>query len=90
MSPPFDAVTARCAVDKLQMRALLDGVRGEAAVDIDAYCAAAATLSAIAVAFRDQIKEIDINPIKVLAKGCIGLDALLVLHNKHKSLGSSV
>lgn len=88
--PPCDAATARRALDKLQMRALLDGVRGETAVDIEAYCAAAATLSAIAVAFKDQIKEIDINPIKALAQGCVGLDALLVLHDGRKSLGSSV
>ncbi|MGI9284731.1 MAG: acetate--CoA ligase family protein, partial [Pseudomonadales bacterium] len=86
--PPFDAVTARRALDRLKMRALLDGVRGEPAVDIDAYCEAAAILSAIAVAFKDEIKEVDINPIKVLEQGCVGLDALLVMREDNKSMSS--
>jgi acyl-CoA synthetase (NDP forming) len=77
--PPFDAETAKRSLKKLKMRSLLDGVRGEPALDIDAYCEAAAKLSSFALAFKHQIKEIDINPVKVMATGCIGLDALIVL-----------
>ena len=38
----------------------------------------AARLSVLAVAFADEISELDINPVLVMARGCIGLDALLV------------
>ena len=52
-----------------------------------AYCKAAANLSALAVEFKEQIKEIDINPIKVLEQGCVGLDVLMVMdsHNTETS-----
>ena len=50
-------------------------------MDIDAYCEAAAKLSAFAIEFKQQIKEIDINPVKVKVSGCIGLDALVVLNH---------
>jgi len=78
--PPFDVTTANLYLDKLKMRKLLDGVRGNPGVDFTAYCKAAANLSVLAVEFREQIKEVDINPIKVLEKGCIGLDALINLN----------
>ncbi|MEP5766186.1 MAG: acetate--CoA ligase family protein [Halieaceae bacterium] len=78
LMPPFDAACARRALDKLRLRPLLDGVRGEAAVDIDSFCEMAARLSAIAVAFADDIVEIDINPVKLGAWGAVGLDALVV------------
>ncbi len=76
--PPFDQKQARSYVDQLKMRALLDGARGGAAMQVEAYCDAAAKLSAVAVAFAQQIKEIDINPLKLTANGCVGLDALIV------------
>jgi acyl-CoA synthetase (NDP forming) len=75
---PFDAAAARGALDSLRMRPLLDGVRGEPAVDVDAYCEMAARLSTVAVAFRGEIREIDINPVKLGSWGVVGLDALLV------------
>ena len=53
-------------------------MRGSPALDIDAFCAMAARLSAVAVAFSDSVREVDINPVRVLQEGCIGLDALVV------------
>ena len=47
-------------------------------MDIRAYCEAAALLSSIAVEFADRIVEVDINPVKVLERGCMGLDALII------------
>ncbi len=76
--PPFDAEAAKGYVDKLKMRALLDGARGEPPMAVDSYCEAAANLSAFALAFGDLIKEIDINPLKLTNDGCMGLDALIV------------
>ncbi len=60
------------------MADLLVGVRGQGAVDVHSYCLAAARLSAFALAFADIISEIDINPMKIMPHGCLGLDALLI------------
>jgi len=78
LRPPFDSETVKRALYSLRMAELLTGVRGKGAVDVQSYCLAAARLSAIALAFSDIITEIDINPIKIMPKGCLGLDALLV------------
>lgn len=76
--PPFDAAWARHCIDRLSMRALLDGSRGTPVLDIDSYCEAAARLSSLAHQCCDLRVEIDINPIRVMSKGCIGLDALIL------------
>ena len=47
-------------------------------VDIESYCRAAVGLSQFAVDYGHNVKELDINPIKVMQKGCVGLDMLLV------------
>ena len=51
----------------------MDGVRGTPVLDIDAYCAAAARLSVIAVAFDDLADEIDIT-----RSGCYQRELVLV------------
>jgi hypothetical protein len=78
---PFDAAAARRALDQLRMRPLLEGVRGEPAVDIDAYCEMAARLSTLADALRGEIREIDINPVKLGSWGVVGLDALVICNS---------
>jgi len=76
--PPFDAATARRLLDRLALRGLLDGARGMPPVDVQAYCRAAARFSALALAFFDVIREIDLNPVMVLREGCVAVDALVV------------
>ena len=78
VAPPFDAATAFRCLDRLKMRKLLDGMRGAPAVDVPAFCEAAAVLSVMALEFADLLTEVDINPIKVLEQGCMGLDALII------------
>ncbi|MDA8902828.1 acetate--CoA ligase family protein [Porticoccaceae bacterium] len=78
--PPFDSASAVEAIGRLKMSPMLAGVRGSSPVDVQAYAEVAARLSVLAVEFADLIAEIDINPVKVLANGCLGLDALLVKH----------
>ena len=77
VAPPFDVATALYNLDRLKMRKLLDGARGAPPVDIPAFCEAAAILSVIAIEFADLVKDVDINPVKVLERGCLGLDALI-------------
>ncbi|HIG68355.1 MAG TPA: CoA-binding protein [Porticoccaceae bacterium] len=79
LMPPFDSDTVKRALQNLAMYELLEGVRGAPAMDVDSYCRAAATLSQVALSLQDTVAEIDINPLKLSADGCIGVDALMVL-----------
>jgi acyl-CoA synthetase (NDP forming) len=76
--PPFGVATARRLVDSLQLRSLLDGLRNRPAVDIDAYCEAAARFSTLAACLGEDIDEIDVNPVIVHPGGCVAVDALVV------------
>jgi acyl-CoA synthetase (NDP forming) len=81
--PPVDAQTARRLIDSLRLRPLLDGQRGRAPAALDAFCAAAARLSAMASSLAEVIEEIDLNPVIVSSDGCIAVDALVVGHANH-------
>lgn len=83
--PPFDARYARKLVDGLRLRPLLDGVRGRAAADIDGFCRYAARFSAMVHALRDDIREVDINPVIVGTTGCMAVDALVVAARSRSS-----
>jgi acyl-CoA synthetase (NDP forming) len=78
--PPFSAGHARKLVDGLKLRSLLDAARGRPAVDIDAYCEAAATLSQLAHSLAAVINEIDINPLILGPQSCTAVDALVSGH----------
>jgi acetyltransferase len=77
---PFDRVTALRMIDTLKARKILDGVRGGAALDIEALLEALGRLSQLLTDFP-EIKELDINPLLVLpeGQGTILLDARVVL-----------
>jgi len=76
--PPFDAEYAREKLDKLAMRPLLDGVRGQPPVAVDAFCQAAEKFSVMVHALRDDLQEVDINPLIVNEESCVAVDALMV------------
>ena len=65
-------------IDRLKMRPMLDGLRGAAPVDVMALAQSVTTFSAMASALKDQVQEIDANPIIVHPGGCIAVDALVV------------
>ncbi|MEX2495417.1 MAG: acetate--CoA ligase family protein, partial [Woeseia sp.] len=75
--PPFDAAEARRKLDRLAMRALLDGQRGEAPADVAAFCDTAARFSSMVHALREEVQEIDVNPLVVTRNRCIAVDALV-------------
>jgi acyl-CoA synthetase (NDP forming) len=83
MLPPFDSAEVKRVLKSLSMYPLLEGVRGGSPLDIDSYCDVAAKMSAIALALSDSVVEIDINPVRLGVKGCIGLDALVVQEQKN-------
>ncbi len=73
--PPFGAETARRLVDRLRLRALLDGVRGAPPADLAAFCRAAANFSALAACLGDRLESVDVNPVLVRPEGCVAVDA---------------
>lgn len=75
--PPFDAAEARRCIDRLRLRPLLDGARGTAPCDVDAFCEVAARFSTFVHALAGEIAEIDINPVIVHKRGCSVVDALI-------------
>jgi succinyl-CoA synthetase beta subunit len=64
----------------LKAFAVLDGARGRPRTDIAAAARAIAALSRFAVAHREAVSEIDINPLLLMpdGQGVVALDALLV------------
>ncbi|MHB1219972.1 MAG: acetate--CoA ligase family protein [Alphaproteobacteria bacterium] len=79
---PFDAVTARRVIDGLKVKPLLDGVRGQAPSDMAGFADALARLSGLAIALKDVLAEIDVNPFLVGPKGAVALDALVIPKKK--------
>ncbi len=85
LMPPFSAETAKQALSALKMQPLLYGFRGSKAVDVESYCKMASKFSLFAVAMRNHICEIDVNPIILGKDICLGLDALMVVHADNKN-----
>jgi acyl-CoA synthetase (NDP forming) len=79
LSPvPLDRDGAAQLLDRLRGRALLNGVRGAAAADIDALLDLVVKLSRFAADHGEVIGELDLNPVLVHEKGLSVVDALLV------------
>jgi acetyltransferase len=77
---PCDAATARQMLEELQGYAILNGARGRPMADVDALVSAIVAASNLVWDLRDQIKEMDINPLLVRPKGqgVLAADALIV------------
>lgn len=77
---PFGLEEAHRMINEIRGRALLSGVRGAAASDIEALAQLLVDISRFAAAHRDDIETIDLNPVLVLAvgEGAVALDALVV------------
>ncbi|MBT4487694.1 MAG: acetate--CoA ligase family protein [Rhodospirillaceae bacterium] len=81
---PFGLGEAHRMIDEVRGRALLDGVRGQPASDVDALALSLSQLSVYAALHGDVIESIDINPFLVKAKGegVIAVDALILTHSE--------
>ncbi|MGE0315698.1 MAG: acetate--CoA ligase family protein [Lautropia sp.] len=77
---PVTEPEADAMIRGLKLFALLDGARGGAVADVAAAARTVAQLSRFAVAHRDLVAEIDLNPVlvKPLGGGVVVLDALMV------------
>jgi acyl-CoA synthetase (NDP forming) len=74
---PVDAPTARRMLERLSAAALLHGVRGRPAVDVDAAAAAIARVTAVAAA-HPELASVEVNPLLARPGGALALDARVV------------
>lgn len=76
--PPLDEAGARRLIDGLQVRRMLDGVRGAPASDVDAVARAVSRLSVLAADLGDGLEALDVNPMIAGPEGCVAVDALVI------------
>ena len=79
--PPISAAEARYAVECLKGAKIFAGARGAPPADIDGLANMAARLSWLAHDLRNDIAELDLNPVMALPKGqgTFAVDALVVM-----------
>ncbi len=85
---PVDRAGARELLRGLRAAALLDGVRGRPALDADAAAEALAVLSRFSAA-HPELAAVEINPLLVLPRGALALDARIVLHDDENPAGDA-
>ncbi len=76
--PPLDEARARRLIDRLQMRSLLDGVRGAPASDVGALARTVVALAWLAHDVGEHLEALDANPVICGPQGCWAVDALVV------------
>ena len=77
--PPFSTEQVAQALQRLRIAPLLAGVRGEPALDTEAFCRAAAAVGTLMTDDGGGITQLDINPLIVGARGegCVAVDAVV-------------
>ncbi len=81
--PPFDAAHVERALRRLRIAPLLDGVRGEPALDVAAFCQSVVAVGQLMCDDSAGITQLDVNPVIVGAvvdgrgEGCVAVDAVV-------------
>ena len=76
--PPLNRAMARRLIAQTRISRVLQGVRGQAAVHLEAVEEAVVRFSQL-VAAEPRIEEADINPLIATPSGVVALDARMVL-----------
>ncbi|HYL52908.1 MAG TPA: acetate--CoA ligase family protein [Acidimicrobiia bacterium] len=76
--PPFPEDEARRALEELKGMALLRGARGRKPADVDALVDTIMKVQRLAMDLAAEVRELDINPLRVRTRGAMALDALVV------------
>jgi len=77
--PPFSKDDVRAALERLKIAPLLAGVRGEAAMDVDALCEAVLRIGDLMLDDSIKVMSLDLNPVLLdsAGKGCVVVDAVV-------------
>ncbi|WP_373499044.1 acetate--CoA ligase family protein, partial [Desulfococcus sp.] len=75
---PFDEDEARAMLGELKGLPLLEGVRGGARCDLDALCRSIRAVADLLME-RPDIREMDLNPLRVYGTGVLALDARIMI-----------
>jgi acyl-CoA synthetase (NDP forming) len=77
--PPFSIEQVETALRGLRLAPILDGVRGDAPMDVTALCDIAVAVGKIVMATGSKIASLDLNPVMVgsVGEGARVVDALL-------------
>jgi acyl-CoA synthetase (NDP forming) len=76
---PFTAAEVKAALAKLRIAPLFSGVRGEPALDMEAFSDAVLAVCKLMMNPESKVVNLDLNPVLVGAKGegCVALDAVV-------------
>ncbi|HKQ24312.1 MAG TPA: acetate--CoA ligase family protein [Burkholderiales bacterium] len=76
---PFNDGEVRAALGRLRIAPLFTGVRGETALDVDAFCAAVLAVCRLMMSPESRVASLDLNPVLVRTngEGCVALDAVV-------------
>ncbi len=74
---PIDDDGAWRLIETLQIRPILEGVRGEAPADVVGLSHAVSRLSVLAHDLGDLLSALDVNPVIVGPDGCLAVDVLV-------------
>ena len=75
---PVDHSGANALIDQTRLAKLLAGIRGQEPVDRESLIELIVRFSQLVCELKDEIAEIDLNPVIVNATGCTIVDALIV------------
>lgn len=89
---PFDVGQVERALRRLRIAPLLDGVRGEPALDVAAFCRNVVAVGELMCDDAAGITQLDINPVIVGARGegCIAVDAVVYRESNPATLSKEI
>ena len=80
---PIDRERARRLIDRLHGAAILHGLRGRPGIEVDAVARLLVALGELIVA-REDILEVDLNPVIASPDGVVAVDALVVVDGRDR------
>jgi acyl-CoA synthetase (NDP forming) len=75
---PFGKEDALEMINRLKINPMLEGIRGTDICDKQGLALILSNFSILAYDFGEFITEMDVNPVKVSAKRCVAVDAMIV------------